>query len=68
MNEEAFNLSIRKFLKQFGVGAQREIEQAVQKALESGKLTGTESLPATATLRIANLDLEFTTESRIALS
>jgi hypothetical protein len=68
MNEEAFNLSIRKFLKQFGVGAQREIELAVQKALETGKLHGSEAIPARATLTIEPLGIEFTTESRITLS
>ncbi len=65
---ESFNLSIRKFLKQFGVGSQREIELAVQKAIESGTLQGTESLAATATLHIPQLGVEFTTESTITLS
>jgi len=32
MNEEAFNLSVRKFLKHFGVSAQREIEKSVDAA------------------------------------
>jgi len=32
MNEEAFNLGIRKFLKQFGVAAQRAIEDAARSA------------------------------------
>lgn len=68
MNEETFNLSIRKFLKQFGVGSQREIELAVQQALQAGKLSGSETLPATATLRIERLGLEFVTESTISLS
>ena len=68
MNEEAFNLSIRKFLKQFGVGAQREIELAVQKALETGKLRGAGAIPARATLRIESLGMEFTTESQITLA
>ena len=68
MNEEALNLSIRKFLKQFGVGSQREIELAVQKALEDGRLKGAESFPARATLRIDSLDVEFTTESHIMLA
>ncbi len=35
MDQETFNLSIRKFLKMVGVNSQREIEQAVQKALEA---------------------------------
>ena len=67
MNEEALNISIRKFLKQFGVGSQREIELAIQKALDTGRLKGTESIPATATLRIEALGVEFTTESLITL-
>ena len=37
MNEEEFNLALRKFLKRFGVGAQREIEQAAQ-AQAGGRL------------------------------
>ena len=36
MNEEAFNLSVRKFLKNFGVSAQREIEKSVDAALSAG--------------------------------
>ena len=32
MDQETFNLSIRKFLKTVGVSSQREIEQAVQKS------------------------------------
>ena len=37
MNEETFNLSIRKFLKMVGVSSQREIEQAVAKAVAAGE-------------------------------
>src|SRR5258705_233303 len=40
MDQETFNLSIRKFLKMVGVSSQHEIEQAVQKAVDSGKLKG----------------------------
>jgi hypothetical protein len=67
MNDETFNLSIRKFLKQFGVGAQRAIEQAVQNGLRNGTLKGHERLETTATLRIGQLDLDFTTEGEVAL-
>ena len=42
MNEETFNLSIRKFLKMVGVNSQREIEQAVAKAIAAGAIAGTE--------------------------
>ena len=36
MDEEVFNLSIRKFLKVVGIGSQREIERAVAQALADG--------------------------------
>ena len=39
MNEDRFNMDIRKFLKTVGVTSQREIEQAVRAALATGKLT-----------------------------
>ena len=45
MDQETFNLSIRKFLKMVGVNSQREIEQAVQKALTGGKLRATRRSP-----------------------
>ncbi|MBA3252986.1 MAG: hypothetical protein H0T67_01820, partial [Burkholderiaceae bacterium] len=46
MNEETFNLSIRKYLKMVGVSSQREIEQAVAKAIADRTIAGTESFPA----------------------
>ena len=55
MNEEALNLSIRKFFKIVGINSQREIEQAVAKALAAGSITGTESFPAKMRLEIAGL-------------
>jgi hypothetical protein len=58
MNEDAFNMSVRKFLKKVGVTAQREIEQAVRDAASAGKLkSGT--LPAKATFTIGGVDLTF---------
>ena len=36
MDEEALNLSIRKFLKMVGINSQREIERAVAKLREQG--------------------------------
>ena len=39
MNEDKFNMSLRKFLKQVGVTSQREIERIVrEKGASSGKL------------------------------
>jgi hypothetical protein len=40
MDEERFNLDVRKFLKHFGVTAQREIEKAVAAGIADGRLTG----------------------------
>ena len=55
MNQDVFNLSIRKFLKQFGVTAQRDIEHAVEQAIREGRLSGSETLTARATLTIEGL-------------
>ena len=67
MDQETFNLSIRKFLKMVGVNSQREIEQAVQKALESGRLKGDEAFPAKVTLEIPSLGLKVPFEAEIRL-
>ena len=67
MDQETFNLSIRKFLKMVGVNSQREIEQAVQKALESGKLKGTEVFPVKATLEIPSLGVKVPFDGEIRL-
>ena len=58
MDPELFNASLRKFLRTVGVNSQREIEQAVAKALEQGTVAGSETLPATMTLTVAGLQLE----------
>ncbi len=67
MNEDAFNISIRKFLKMVGVSSQREIEHAVERAIADGKIGGTESFPARMRLEIAglSLDVEFDGEIRL---
>jgi Family of unknown function (DUF6494) len=65
MNEEILNLSIRKFLKMVGVSSQREIEQAVAKAVVAGK-TGT-SLQATMTLEVPGLKLDVKFDGEINL-
>jgi Family of unknown function (DUF6494) len=67
MNEETFNLSIRKFLKIVGINSQREIEKAVTKALEDGLIEGTESFPASATLEVAGLNLKVKFDGEIRL-
>jgi len=58
MNEDTFNMSVRKFLKKVGVTAQREIEQAVREAAASGRLSAG-ALPAKATFTIGGVNLTF---------
>ena len=68
MEEETFNISIRKFLKVVGVSSQREIEQAVSKAIADGSISGTETLTATMTLQIGAVNLNVTFDGDIALA
>ena len=57
MDEEVFNMQLRKFLKNVGVTSQREIEGAVRAALEDGTLKGDETVKAKVTLSIKSLGL-----------
>ena len=57
MNEDVFNTSLRKFLKQVGVTSQREIEKAVREALASGRIKGHEKLPAKVVLTLGGVGL-----------
>ena len=68
MDEERFNLSLRKLLKQFGVTAQREVEKAVYAARDAGTLSGTEPLQARATMTVRGLDTEIVVEGPIELT
>jgi hypothetical protein len=67
MNEDALNLSIRKFLKEFGVTAQREIERAVQRGLADGTLRGDERIPVRATLTLQGLVRDYHVDAEIVL-
>jgi hypothetical protein len=67
MDQETFNLSIRKFLKMVGVNSQREIEQAVQKALEGARLKGDETFAAKVTLEIPSLGVKVPFDGEIKL-
>jgi hypothetical protein len=68
MDEEVFNLEVRKFLKRFGVTAQREIEKAVDAALQRRSLTGNEVLKVDATLTIPGVLSQLHIDGEIALS
>jgi hypothetical protein len=67
MDEDSFNLSIRKFLKMVGVNSQRAIEQAVATARASGAVRGNESFPAQVTLEIPALGLAVKFDGKIDL-
>ena len=68
MDEEAFNLSVRRFLKKLGVTSQREIELAVRELLEAGALSGDETLRARAVVTVDGVEREIVVEGDIALS
>ena len=68
MDEEAFNLSVRRFLKKLGVTSQREIELGVRERIDAGGLSGDETLPARAVVTIDGLEREIVVEGEIALS
>jgi hypothetical protein len=67
MNEEALNVSVRKFLKKVGITSQREIEQAVRAAVSGGKLKGSEALPAKVVLTVEGISLSVEIEGAIEL-
>ncbi|RBA23816.1 DUF6494 family protein [Herminiimonas fonticola] len=67
MDEESFNLSMRKFLKTVGVGSQNAIEKAVEKAIAEGRISGTESFPAKVTLEIEGVKLNIAFDGEIRL-
>ncbi|MBQ8104622.1 MAG: hypothetical protein IJ127_17280 [Afipia sp.] len=67
MNEDVFNTSVRKFLKQVGVTSQREIEKAVREAVAAGRLKGDEKLPAKMVLTVGGVALSFTVDGDIEL-
>ncbi|MEM7508343.1 MAG: DUF6494 family protein [Pseudomonadota bacterium] len=62
MTDDAFNMSMRKFLKQVGVTSQQRIEAAVR---SSGK-TGT--IKAKAVITLEGLDMEHVVEGEIEVS
>jgi hypothetical protein len=68
MDEERFNISLRRLLKQFGVTAQREVEKAVQASLASGALTGREVLQARISMVVEGLPTDISVEGPIALA
>jgi hypothetical protein len=65
MDEDALNMSLRKFLKVVGVTSQREIEKAVRDAESDGRLAGVERIPAKARVTLEGLDVEIKIDGTI---
>ncbi len=68
MNEDRFNMDVRKFLKIVGVTSQREIEGAVRRALSSGKIRDNALLKPRVILSIPEVGLEHVVDGEIGLS
>lgn len=68
MDEDVLNMSLRKFLKKVGVTSQREIEKAIQAALQDGRLKGNERLKAQVHLRVPEAGLETVIDGEIELA
>lgn len=68
MNDDVLNMSLRKFLKKVGVTSQREIENTVKAALESGRLKGSEKLKAQVRLTIPEAGLDTVIDGEIELA
>ena len=67
MNEDVFNMEVRKFLKKVGVTSQREIEQAVRQALSEGRLKGKGKVKARVVLTVDEVGLTYEIDGKIAL-
>ncbi|MGD0960047.1 MAG: DUF6494 family protein [Methylomonas sp.] len=67
MNEDTFNIEIRRYLKTVGIASQREIEHAVYKAIETGRLSGSETFEIKMTLEAPAIGISHTIDGKIAL-
>ena len=67
MNEEALNMSLRKFLKVVGVTSQQEIEKAIRAAVADGRIKGTEALSVQMVLTIGEVGLNHKIDGSIEL-
>jgi 16S rRNA U516 pseudouridylate synthase RsuA-like enzyme len=67
VDDEALNISVRKFLKQLGITSQREIELALRELVDEGRLQGDERLAARATVSVEGVEREIVVEGEIRL-
>jgi hypothetical protein len=67
MNEDVFNMSLRKFLKKVGISGQRSIEITVRDSVSKGRLKGNEKLSVKVTLTLSQTDLDAVIDGEIEL-
>ena len=67
MDDNTFNLAVRRFLKEVGITSQREIEKAVREGIRTGHLQGGGKLRARMTLEVSEVNLVHVTEGEIEL-
>lgn len=65
MDEDRFNMEMRKFLKKVGVTSQRAIEESLRDGIEKGTLEGKDTVKARMVLTIEGLDVTHTIEGDI---
>ena len=68
MDKDELNINIRKFLKKLGIKSQREMEEAITKAVELGDLESKERLRVTARVALEGTDVDFTIDEEISLT
>ena len=67
MDEDVFNMSVRKFLKKVGVTSQREIEMAIRDAVAAGRIPATGKVKAVAKVTLDGVDLDVAIDGNIDL-
>ena len=68
MDDDQFNINIRKYLKKVGITSQREIENAVRSAIDKKSMTGDENLDVKVRLSIYALNFLVEINGEISLS
>jgi|TARA_B100000959_G_scaffold118290_1_gene124343 hypothetical protein len=68
VDEDVFNIQLRRFLKKVGIQSQREIEQAVRSGIAGGTLEDCTTLKASVRLQVTGTDLDVVIEDEIKLA
>jgi ribosomal protein L1 len=68
MDDDQFNINIRRYLKKLGITSQREIENAVRSAIDKKSMMGDENLDVKVRLSIDALNFSVEIDGEISLS